>query len=313
MFSKLAFPGEPIEFAPEGEIAYRKSIGEPVTAVMALDEQYLVSSARSLYRIAGAGPDHSGQGEFLDPERLPGLGGVSDWRSVVETPTGYFFQSSDDKLYFADRGGSVSWVQGQAVRDTLALYPVITAATYAREQNCVFFACRNSAGSAGVLLVFDLRREIWYVDSESALNGTVSAAVDYEKRLAFASNGVVYREQVGTYLAAGGRVITGNIRNGSLASWNHLRRVGIRGSGLAVGTPSLTVNIDVENGAGFSSLGAHTTGMSSGNWIKWWRVPNQKLDSFKLQIDAVDVALNELILDIEPRSGHSRRAAADQR
>lgn len=310
VFSKLTFPGEPIEFAPEGLLGYRKTIGEPVTALMALDEQVIAASAKSLYRIGGAGPDHSGLGEFLDPERIPGLGGVSDWRSVVEVPTGYFFQSSDEKLYFVDRGGSVSWVQGQAVRDTLATYPTITAATYAREQNCVFFACRNSAGSDGVLLVFDLRREIWYVDSESILAGTVTAAVDYNKRLTLASSGDVYQESPGTYLAAGGRVITGNIRNGSLASWNHLRRIGLRGSGLGTGTPSVTVSIDYEDGAGFVSLGAHSPS-TSGNFIKLWRVGQQKVDSFKLRIDAADVALNELVLDIEPRRGVSRRNPSD--
>lgn len=310
VFSKLVFPGEPIEFAPPGLLGYRKSIGEPVTALMALDEQVLVSSAKSLYRIAGSGPDHSGQGEFLDPERIPGLGGVSDWRSVVEVPTGYFFQSSDEKLYFVDRSGAVSWVQGQAVRDTLSTYPTITAATYAREQNCVFFACRNSAGNDGVLLVFDLRRECWYVDSESTLAGTVTAAVDYQKRLTLASNGTVYQESPGTYLAAGGRVQTGNIRNGSLCSWNHLRRIGLRGSGLGTGTPSVTVSVDYDDGAGFVSLGAHSPS-TTGNFIKLWRVGQQKVDSFKLRIDAVDVALNELVLDIEPRRGVSRRNPSD--
>lgn len=313
VFSKLTFPGEPIEFAPEGLLGYRKSIGEPVTAVMALDETFLVSSARSLYRIAGSGPDHSGQGEFLDPERIPGLGGVSDWRSVVEVPTGYFFQSSDEKLYFVDRGGTVSWVQGQAVRDTLASFPTITAATYAREQNCVFFACRNSAGSDGVLLVFDLRREVWYVDSESAtLAGTVTAAVDYNKRLTLASAGIVYQESPGTYNTDTNRVVTGNIRNGSLCSWNHLRRIGIRGSGLGVGSPTPRVDmyIDVENGSGFTLIDQHTVS-SSGNFIKFWRVPNQKVDSFRLQIDSIGVALNELVLDIEPRRGVSRRNPSD--
>lgn len=313
VFSKLVFPGEPIEFAPPGLLGYRKSIGEPVTALMGLDEQVLVASGRSIYRIAGAGPDHSGLGEFLDPERIPGLGGVSDWRSVVEVPTGYFFQSSDTKLYFVDRSGAVSWVQGQAVRDTLATFPTITAATYAREQNCVFFACRNSQGSDGVLLVFDLRRECWYIDSDNTvLAGTVTAAVDYNKRLTVASAGVVYQESAGTYNTDTNRVVTGNIRNGSLCSWNHLRRIGIRGSGLGVGSPTPRVDmyIDVENGSGFTLIDQHTVS-SSGNFIKFWRVPNQKVDSFKLQIDSIGVALNELVLDIEPRRGVSRRNPSD--
>ncbi len=312
VFSKLIFPGEPIEFAPPGLLGYRKSIGEPVTALMALDEQVLVASAKSLYRIAGAGPDHSGQGEFLDPERIPGLGGVTDWRSVVEVPTGYFFQSSDEKLYFVDRSGAVSWVQGQAVRDTLATYPTITAATYTREQNCVFFACRNSAGNDGVLLVFDLRRECWYVDSEVILQGTVTAAVDYNKRLTLATNTDVYQESPGTYNTDTNRVITGNIRNGSLCSWNHLRRIGVRGSGLGVGSPTPRVDayIDVENGSGFTLLDQHTVS-SSGNFVKFWRVPNQKVDSFRIRLDVIGVALNELVLDIEPRRGISRRNPSD--
>jgi hypothetical protein len=311
-FSKLVFPGEPIEFALPGLLAFTKSIGEPVTAVFALDDQFIVASQRALYRIAGAGPDHSGQGEFEEPQRLPGLGGVSRWQSIAETPGGYFFQSSDDRLLFIDRGGAVSWAQGQAVRDTLATYPVVRAATFCRLQNAVFFACTDSAGTAGRLLVFDLRREMWYTDSEAGLIATVRGAVEHQGKLTLLnSSGNVYQEAPGTYLAAGGRVETGNIKNGSFASWNALRRIGIRGYGLDAGG-SVTVSVDYDDGAGFVSLGAHTTA-GTGPYLKYWVPGARKVDSFRVRIDAVDVALNALVLDIEPRRGHSRRAAGDQK
>jgi hypothetical protein len=310
-FSKLAFPGEPIEFALPGLLAFTASIGEPVTAVFALDDSFLVASARHLYRISGAGPDHSGLGEFGPPERLPGLGGVKDWRSVAETPSGYFFQSSDERLLFVDRGGSVSWAQGQAVRDTLALYPVIQAATYSRNLNSVFFGCTNSAGSDGRTLVFDLRREVWYTWTSAPFNA-VKSLVDQNGLLTVLNlTGSVHQEAAGTYLAAGGRVETGNIKNGSVASWNALRRIGIRGTGLdAAG--SLTVSVDYDDGAGFVSLGSHATS-GTGPYLKWWVPGARKVDSFRVRIDAVDVALNALVLDIEPRRGHSRRPAGDQK
>lgn len=317
VFSKLIFPGEPIEFAPPGLLGYRKSIGEPVTALMALDEQVIVASAKSLYRIAGAGPDHSGQGEFLDPERIPGLGGVSNWRSVVEVPTGYFFQSDNDKLYFVDRGGAISWVQGQAVRDTLASYPVIVAAAYVRSQNCVFFGCSTSTNTASQLLVFDLRREIWYVDSEAAVLNGITSLAEYDGGLVIVSDGDVYIETQGSFHTSG-RVTTGHIRNGSLCSWNRLKRIGIRGTVIGAATPTVTVAIDLEhedaNVPGFQSLGSHTPTEGPGDaFTKFWTVPNQKLSSFKLQITAADVYLNELLLDIEPRRGIARRKPADLR
>lgn len=309
-FSKLAFPGEPIEFALPGLLAFSVSIGEPVTAVFALDDSFLVASARHIYRISGAGPDHSGQGEFGPPERIPGLGGVRDWRSVAETPSGYFFQSSDDRLLFVDRGGGVSWAQGQAVRDTLTTYPVIQAAAYCRNQNAVFFGCTNSGGSDGRTLVFDLRREVWYTWTSAPFNA-VKSLVDQNGLVTVLNlTGAVHQES-GSYLAAGGRVETGNIKNGSFASWNALRRIGIRGTGLdAAG--SLTVSVDYDDGAGFVSLGSHATS-GTGAFLKYW-VPNgRKVDSFRVRIDAVDVALNALVLDIEPRRGHARRPAGDQK
>ena len=308
-FSKLAFPGEPIEFALPGLLAFSVSIGEPVTAVFALDDSFLVASARHIYRISGAGPDHSGQGEFGPPERIPGLGGVRDWRSVAETPSGYFFQSSDDRLLFVDRGGGVSWAQGQAVRDTLTTYPVIQAAAYCRNQNAVFFGCTNSGGSDGRTLVFDLRREVWYTWTSAPFNA-VKSLVDQNGLVTVLNlTGAVHQES-GSYLAAGGRVETGNIKNGSFASWSALRRIGIRGTGLdAAG--SLTVSVDYDDGAGFVSLGSHATS-GTGAFLKYWVPGGRKVDSFRVRIDAVDVALNALVLDIEPRRGHARRPAGDQ-
>ncbi len=310
-FTKLTFPAEPIEFANPGLLAFSAFINEPVTAVFALDDSFLVASARYLYRIAGAGPGHSGQGEFTAPERIPGLGGVSRWQSIAETPGGYFFQSSDDRLLFLSRDGSVSWAQGQAVRDTLALFPVIQAAAYCRAQNAVFFGCTNALASDGRTLVFDLRREVWYTWTSAPFNA-VKTIVDQNGLVTVLNQtGTILQESAGTYLAAGGRVETGNIKNGSFASWNALRRIGIRGYGLdAAG--SVTVSVDYDDGAGFVSLGVHTTSTTA-PFIKYWVPGARKVDSFRVRIDAVDVALNALVLDIEPRRGHSRRAAGDQK
>lgn len=306
-FSKRLFPAEPVTFAPAGSLAFSKFLNEPVTAVMALDEQYIAATRRALYRIVGDGPDDSGSGEFSDPERIPGLGGVTDWRSVVETPEGYFFQTDVDKLAFIDRGGSVSWDAGQAVRDTLEAFPVITSARYARRQNCVFFACDNAAGNAGRTLVYDLRRKVWYVDTER-----FKTLVEIDGALTgLRTTGIVSQESASA-LASTATVTTGAIRNGTLLSWQQIHRVGVRATALAA-FPSITLSIDYLDGSGPQSLGAHTVGALSVDApiTRLWTIPQTKCQVFALTVAFTDAALHALVFEIEPRAGRTRRGSGD--
>lgn len=169
------------------------------------DGRSVIAKESALYVIEGDGPpDTGGSGnEFSLPRRLPVEVGCINPRSIVTTAEGTFFQSRrgiellGPKLF-------VQWV-GEAVRDTLASFPVITAAVLDVEGARVVFTCAasESAGAAsgtGVLLVFDLASRAWHVDkhfSSQVMQSACMATVSGKPRLhTLAPGGTVYRERL---------------------------------------------------------------------------------------------------------------------
>jgi len=197
--SQLVFPGEPVENASPNAFAFLARLPEPCTGVSALGDTYIAFSSEAIYQIPGAGPQRNGTGEFFSPQAMYSDGGCIDWRSIVECGQGTFFQLASDKLYMFT-GQGVEWI-GQPVRDTLAAYPTISGAVLCSATQRVIFACSNLADNDGVLLVYDLRRKIWSVDT---IGQPVRSVVEYQGRLAYvAKDGLVYLENaVGTFSGA---------------------------------------------------------------------------------------------------------------
>lgn len=183
--SKERFPAEGLAFS--SNFSFRSRVDGAVTAVAGLDGTPVVFTADSIYRFVSDLPDDSGSsGELGAPVKLPSEGGLIDngERSLLETTFGLFYQARDTKLMVLPRGGGVpAWV-GKSVQDTLALFPVITAAAYVDVDTCAIFACQNTGGTATTFLVFDLRVGQWYRDTFSSAQ-VVSSAVDYLGRLAY--------------------------------------------------------------------------------------------------------------------------------
>ncbi len=96
-------------------------IDEPVTAVAALDDTWVVFSANSIWLISGQGPDSMGSGSFEDPLQLLSGIGCRTWRSLVATPEGLMFQASDGQIYLLARGSYQVSVISLAIRDSLAM------------------------------------------------------------------------------------------------------------------------------------------------------------------------------------------------
>lgn len=189
-FSQLAFPSEPIEGASPNNVAYQARLPEPCTGVATLGDAYLAFTASAVYQIPGAGPQRNGTGEFFYPQALYSDGGCIDWRSIVDCGKGMFFQLDTDKLFMLAPGGGASWV-GQPIRDTLKLFPVIVGSCLCSGTQRVVFACTNTAGNNGVLLIYDLRRETWSVDNV----GATRSVAEYLGRLAYVgTDGLVYLE-----------------------------------------------------------------------------------------------------------------------
>jgi hypothetical protein len=180
--SRSAFPNEPITWAEN--LGGFGSAQERVLASVRLDERRIVFTARAIYEFGGEGLDINGVGDVGFARRLPspgGLyGGADGWRSLVETAIGVFFQLAIDSIYLLPRGGGAPLFIGKQVMDTLLAFPVITSASYLKNDQLVCFTCNNAAADDSVILVYDLSMEQWFVDSESS---ALLAACEYQGRL----------------------------------------------------------------------------------------------------------------------------------
>lgn len=315
-FSKLTFPGEPVEFAAAGQLAFTKSIGEPVTAVMALDDSFIVASKRALYSISGAGPDHSGLGEFTEPARIPGLGGIEDWRSVVETPQGYFFLSASARLFFVDRSGAISWTTGRVVQDTLVAFPEVTSAAYCRKMGCVVFSCVDT-NSASRLLFYDVHNSAWYVQTPTAdgFSGFVVKVLEANGGLLhlLSSTGTVYRERTGTAdadMSAGFAVTTGSVKFNTAGGWGKIYKISVRGVSLST-SAQLAVSVTGEGDVSVRSQGNRNP-TTPGAFFKTFVVDEPKQSVVTISVTGRYVQLQALVLEVEGKPGVNRRPAGDK-
>ncbi len=162
-WSKLIFPGEPLQFANND--AFRATVDADVSGVAALDGTWYVGSRESIWAFQGDGPDDTGAGgTFGEPRRLPSDVGFYSQRSILEIPQGLLFQGRPDRMYLLPRGGGAPQWIGQAVRDTLAAFPFISAAKLIQDENVAVFTCLNTAGTDGRILVYDTRIGEWTID-----------------------------------------------------------------------------------------------------------------------------------------------------
>lgn len=185
--SKLLFANEPIEHAFLGELGFQGRVRSAITAVAMLDETMVPFTKREAYAVGGSGPGHNGAGEFFAGALISKRGG-QDWRGLVETDEGLFYKRDTDKIYLLPRGGSPQWI-GQAIRDTLVTYPVVTASAHITGLESVAFACQNVAGNDGVIVVYDLRRKAWFTYNV----GVVKGLAEYDGRIAWVSSaGIVF-------------------------------------------------------------------------------------------------------------------------
>jgi hypothetical protein len=191
--SKRMFPGEPMEWS--GTPGHFGNVRGRVTAVFSMDDSEYVATRSEIFVVDGVGPDDLGDGEFASPRKIPGDGiGVLDYRSVVQTDAGTWFQAHPDRLFLLPRGGGAAEWLSQAVRDTLAAFPVIVGSAVVSADNTVVWACQNAAGNAGRLVCNDTRTGDWYVDTLDEFPGVVTAICAHQGRLIVVSGNVAYRQ-----------------------------------------------------------------------------------------------------------------------
>ncbi len=229
-WSKLQFAGEPISWT--NNAPWRAVLDADITGVTHLDGTWIAFTSSSIWTITGDGPDDTGAGSFAPPTRLPSDIGCIDGKSIILTGEGVFFQGALDRLYLLPRGGGAPVWIGQPVRDTLALFPYISATAFDQDSSLVYFACTDTAGASGRLLIYDIRIREWYVDSFFAR--AIKALAIYDGLLvvdgSIIESTTSYQDTDGSSTSnVQGQVTTGDIRPFGALGWGRIRRIQILG------------------------------------------------------------------------------------
>lgn len=293
-----------------------------VTGVASLDERWIVFTESAIWEITGDGPDDDGiQGEFSAPRRLPAEGGCIDSRSLVEVSSGLIYQQSADRLYLLPRGGGAPVWFSQPVRATLAAYPVITSAVYARGDNTVFFTCNNVLGTAGVLVVHDMRTGDWYVDELDGAPALLGADA-WSGAHAICSAAFV-RVQTTAFADAGEpiamRIRTGTIRPFGVNAWGAIHTVTTLGEYRDATAVGLRFSFD--DGHTFTTLTPQALSALTPGTPKrlMWSLPRVRTDHVVLEWTTASdspsegFAFNAFTLEVEAADGPPRLPAGDRK
>lgn len=330
MASKLLFPGEPVEFAPLGQLGFSGRVPEPITAVGAFETVGLVWTLSSIWQVPGRGPEHNGEGEFDAAAPIAAPGGAIDWRSVLITPAGAFFQMREDRLMLLSRGGEVTWA-GSPVQDTLALYPDISGVAFVRSLDQVVFACNNALGTDGVFLIFDLSTGQWFVDT---IGAKIDAICEYQGRLVYVSGGTVFLQDEA--IASGAAALpTVRLETASLRPFTALGEgdvLGVKLLGTFLGACTVEAFISYNDGASWVSLGSYAitladaspdvsnpTGIALGMVTKEWTPNRRQTDRFRLRFDMTNATntgglrLHAIAFEAEALTGSVRLPAGSKR
>lgn len=322
--SKRAFPSEPIEWS--GTPGHFGTITGRTTAVWSQDDIDYVASRSEIFVVGGVGPDDNGNGEFDAPRAIPGDAvGAIDWRSVLRTASGTWFQAYPDRLYLLPRGGGAAQWLSQAVRDTLAAYPVIVGAAISGVDDTAVWACNNAAGTDRRLVCTDLRTGAWYVDDLSeAPDGPIQSIAEHQGRLHLVIGGLVYRQDT-TFPASEFipmTVITGSIAPSGTEGYCKLK--GFISTGKHKARHDIEGDVSFDDGVTFGTAGQCVSaavnvnsGYSAGDTVSLrWRPKRRKGDRFVLRLRTTEDSgaseaqtLSNITLEVI-RKRKSRRSSA---
>jgi hypothetical protein len=319
-FSQVSFPETPIWFAEPGVSgdaaqAYFDDVeGGRITGVAALDELTFIGTRDRIYLASGAGPNLAGQGEFEPPHRLPSDFGFYDWRSILETAEGLWFQGSAEVMCRLPRGAAAPEAE-----DARVSAGIVGCGYEAIDETAVW------AASDATTLVRQTGEAYWLGD---ALPFTPIAMVGHRGVLyALASNGVVWRYDTSAYgdgtsgaTAVALRVTTGAIQPFEMAGQGRLAVVELLGEFQTAA--ALLAEISYDDGVSWTSLGTHTvTGLSAGAaWQRQWYPARQRGGRFRLRFTmtpssttAEGCRLTGATVYVVRKSGQSRLDSAKRR
>ena len=319
--SKEVFPGEPVNFS--GDVGFSiPSIPERIVGCAALDQRGFLFTSERIYWFAGDGPNDNGEGRYSEPVALPGSTGLTDWRSLVETPLGIFFQGSNGQLWLLPRDGSAPVWIGEPVRDTLVAFPVVTSATLVTEEQLVSFTCNNAGETDSRIVHYDLRGKTWIVD-EFASSTPIRAACSYQGRLAYISGGVVYVERTSLTPASfiEHALTTGTI-NEFGSGWGKYVAVGLVGE--YRGDCDIRARISYDDGVSYTNMATFqlraVNGLAVGETVELeWAPARRKSQSIRLDYQARTAGsategfvFNSFWDEIMPTAGGPRKMSSER-
>lgn len=134
--------------------------GGDLVALVSLDDKIVAFEANAIHVQYGDGPNDTGAGSDWSPfYKMASPFGCIEPRSLCLTEDGIVFQSARG-IELLTRDLQVVWL-GAPVVDTLASFPVVTAATYYQERSEVRIDCMNAVGTVGVELCYNTLLKQW--------------------------------------------------------------------------------------------------------------------------------------------------------
>lgn len=312
--SKRQFVNEPIQWS--GSSSHYVEAPDEIVGVASMDLRGYLFCRQSIHVFGGDGPNDANEGGFSQVVKLPSSTGLKDDRSILEIPEGLLFQGDDSRVYLIPRGGGAPVSFADAVEDTLALFPTITAAVLLREEQVAVLCCTN--GVTSKLCVYDLQTKTWMVDEYSS-NFPITAACEYQGQLALISAGRVHLER-GTHPDSA--FITHSLRTGTVKpfdGWGKIQSITLLGEHR--GACTLTARISYDDAKTFTALKAHSLTGTAGDVVRrqWWP-KRRKGDRYVIEFEVTatggvateGLAMNECLLEVTKAGGSPRLAAAQR-
>lgn len=333
--SKVIVPGEPIQCTDDA--SHQVVLPAPVTGLAYMDGNIVVFSRSAIYLVPSTGgPNDQGAGTFAAPSQLTRSVGCIDYRSILETNIGVFFQSALG-IYLLPRGfGPVQYI-GVGVQDVLNqasnVSPIVLgAASQISKGNHLAQFLVATAGltetQAQVILSYDIDGGTWFYDllpyntreiasvgNAEPFNGLVYVAANLnaaqQAKPVFYESAAVLTDAT----AAGGTqsipVIaqTNWIHPFGLGGWGKVKRVLVAVESLNTGTQgTLTIAFEADGQAATTfETGTYTIWPQGNNPVQYRElVPASQACTacrITLTLDSVPAHLISITLELEDSEG----------
>ena len=319
--SKLVFPGEAVRWSASA--AFKQYIDADVTGVAAQDGQWLVFSRVAIFAFGGEGPDDSGQGTFTEPVKLPSAVGCLSGRSICATPIGLFFQG-EAGIYLLPRGGGTPQWIGQRIQDELASFPVVTTTYFDQTAGVAYMACCNAAGSAGILLGYDINQNEWFKDNVQTTVIVTIAKFNGQLLL----NGNITQISAAwkdNYTGAQDIVVapviaTADIRPFGVLGAGRTRKAVLLGEFRSASNVTMLVEVSTDSGTTYTTIGTFTMAGTAGTaFRRECLLPRPRETAFRFRVTLTPSAstveapvINAITLEVFKSEGTPRLAASER-